>query len=221
MEVMGRDAGWLTAASALPSLTGKGPDLVYLPERVFDENEFIDSVNAALDRHPAVLVCVSEGIRFADGEYVGAGGQSGAVDVFGHKYLSGTGKVLESIVKARIGCKVRSVELSLPQRCAAHIASLTDIKESVSVGMAGVDLAVAGNTGVMATIERATDNGYSASYGMADIRAIANAIKQVPASYINEAGNGVTDECLEYLRPLIMGESAPEYVDGMPLHVVI
>ncbi len=221
VEVMGRDAGWLTAASALPSLSGKGPDLVYLPERVFDEKEFISSLNAALEKHPAVLVCVSEGIRFADGEYVGAGSQSGAVDVFGHKYLSGTGKVLESLVKEQIGCKVRSVELSLPQRCSAHIASLTDLTESVGVGKAGVELALAGNTGVMATIERAEGGEYSVSFGMADIKGIANGIKTVPQSYINDAGNGVTDECLEYLRPLIMGESAPLYENGLPHHVII
>ncbi|MBQ9069802.1 MAG: 6-phosphofructokinase [Clostridia bacterium] len=221
VEVMGRDAGWLTASAALPEISGDGPDLIYLPERVFDTEEFIASVKSAMEKHPAVLVCASEGIRFADGEYVGSGGQSGAVDAFGHKYLSGTGKVLENIVKEKLGCKVRSIELSLPQRCAAHIGSLTDINESVGVGMAGVRLALLGNTGVMATIERSAEKEYSVSYGMADIRTIANEIKTVPMDYINEAGNGVTEKCLEYLRPLIVGETAVKYENGLPKHVII
>ena len=221
IEIMGRDAGWLTTAAALPCLNGEGPDLIYLPEKVFDPDEFIASVKAAMEKHPAVLVCASEGIRFADGEYVGSGSQSGAVDVFGHKYLSGTGKVLEGMVKEKLGCKVRSVELSLTQRCAAHISSLADIKESVGVGMAGVSSAVAGNTGVMATILRSESDDYSVSYGVADIRNIANEIKTVPAEYINEAGNGVTDECLKYLAPLVLGELDVKYENGLPKHVVI
>ena len=221
VEVMGRDAGWLTASAALPEISGDGPDLIYLPECVFDTEKFIASVKSAMEKHPAVLVCASEGIRFADGEYVGSGGQSGAVDAFGHKYLSGTGKVLENIVKEKLGCKVRSIELSLPQRCAAHIGSLTDINESVGVGMAGVRLALLGNTGVMATIERSAEKEYSVSYGMADIRTIANEIKTVPMDYINEAGNGVTEKCLEYLRPLIVGETAVKYENGLPKHVII
>ena len=221
VEIMGRDAGWLTTASALASLNGEGPDLIYLPERVFDEDEFIASVNEALDKHPAVLVCASEGIRFANGEYVGSGSQSGAVDVFGHKYLSGTGKVLETVVKNRIGCKVRSIELSLPQRCAAHIASKNDIEESMGVGAAGVDMATQGKTGVMATIDRVCGDKYSVSFGSADIRNIANEIKTVPLEYINDKGNGVTDKCLDYLKPLIMGEPEVKYVNGMPKHVKI
>ena len=221
IEIMGRDAGWLTTAAALPYLNGEGPDLIYLPERVFDPDEFIASVKAAMEKHPAVLVCASEGIKLADGEYVGSGSQSGAVDVFGHKYLSGTGKVLEGMVKEKLGCKVRSVELSLTQRCAAHISSLTDVKESVGVGMAGVDSAVAGNTGVMATILRSESDDYSVSYGVADIRTIANEIKTVPEEYINEAGNGVTDKCLEYLAPLVLGELDVRYENGLPKHIVI
>ena len=221
VEIMGRDAGWLTASAALPGLTGAAPDLIYLPERTFDTEEFISSVKEAMEKHPAVLVCASEGIRFADGEYVGSGGQSGAVDAFGHKYLSGTGKVLESIVKERIGCKVRSIELSLPQRCAAHIASGTDIEESVGVGMAGVASAVSGKTGVMATIDRAEGENYSVSYGTFDISKIANEIKTVPADYINEAGNGLTEKCLDYLKPLIMGQTEVKYELGLPKHVII
>ena len=221
VEIMGRDAGWLTASSALASLSGEGPDLVYLPERVFDTDTFVSDVKERLKDHPAILVAVSEGIRFADGEYVGAGTQSGAVDVFGHKYLAGTGKVLESIVKNSIGCKVRSVELSLTQRCASHISSLTDINESVMVGKGAVKAATEGRTGVMMTIDRAEGDEYATTVGCADIAGIANAIKTVPAEYINEAGNGITEAGIEYLKPLIMGELELEYEMGLPKHFVI
>ena len=221
VEIMGRDAGWLTASAALASLGGEGPDLIYLPERVFDEDSFVNDVKERLKDHPAILVAVSEGIRFANGEYVGAGTQSGAVDVFGHKYLAGTGKVLESIIKNRIGCKVRSVELSLTQRCASHIASLTDINESVTVGKGAVEAAIGGKTGVMMTIDRVAGDEYSTIVGCADIAGIANAIKTVPAEYINEAGNGITEAGINYLKPLIMGELSLEYVNGLPKHFVI
>ena len=221
VEVMGRDAGWLTASAALPVVSGGvGPDLVYLPERVFDIDKFVSDVNAALQRHPAVLVAVSEGVRLADGEYVGAGGQSGAVDVFGHKYLSGTGKVLEGIFKEKIGCKVRSIELSLPQRCAAHIASLTDIRESVTVGKGAVAAAIEGRTGVMMTFVRSDEDGYTVSVGCENIAGIANAIKTVPDEYINADGNGITEEGIRYLAPLIEGETAPVYENGLPKHIV-
>ncbi len=221
VEIMGRDAGWLTASAALPSVTGDGPDLVYLPERDFDEDEFISSVNKALERHPAVLVAVSEGIRFADGRYVGEGTQSGAVDVFGHKYLAGTAKVLEELVRTRIGCKVRSAELSLTQRCAAHIASKTDIDESVRVGNAAVESAVSGATGVMMIFVRKTTEPYEVTISSADIKGIANEIKKVPDEYINAEGNGITDAGIKYLLPLIKGEISQIYDDGMPRHVKI
>ena len=221
VEIMGRDAGWLTASAALASLSGEGPDLVYLPERVFDEDSFISDVKARLEHHPAILVAVSEGVRFADGEYVGAGTQSGAVDVFGHKYLAGTGKVLESMVKNRIGCKVRSVELSLTQRCASHMASLTDINESVMVGKGAVKAATDGKTGVMMTIDRCEEDEYITTVGCADIAGIANAIKTVPTEYVNADGNGITEAGLKYLKPLIMGELTLEYENGLPKHVII
>ena len=221
VEIMGRDAGWLTASAALASIGDLGPDLVYLPERVFDEDSFVNDVKESLKKHPAILVAVSEGVRFANGEYVGAGTQSGAVDVFGHKYLAGTGKVLESIVKNRIGCKVRAVELSLTQRCASHMASLTDINESVMVGKGAVKAATEGKTGVMMTIDRAEGDEYTTTVGCADIAGIANAIKTVPTEYINDEGNGITEAGLNYLKPLIMGELTLKFENGLPKHVVI
>ena len=223
VEVMGRDAGWLTASAALPVLSGGiAPDLIYLPEKVFDPEKFISDVKAALADHPAILVAASEGIRFADGRYVGEGTDSRKVDAFGHTALSGTGKVLEELVKEHIGCKVRSIELSLPQRCAAHIASLTDLNESVNVGRGGVLSAVAGATGVMMTIVRDNEGGeYSTHIGTADISTIANEIRTVPDEYINAEGNGITEAGLEYLAPLIIGEPYIEYENGLPKHIVI
>ncbi len=221
VEIMGRDAGWLTAAAALPGVSGDGPDLVYLPERVFDEEEFVASVASALKTHPAVLVAVSEGIRFADGRYVGEGTQSGAVDVFGHKYLAGTGKVLEGIVKERIGCKVRSAELSLTQRCAAHIASKTDIDESLMIGAEAVKSAVGGKSGVMMIFERHEGEEYAVSVRTESIKGIANEIRTVPDSYISKEGNAITEEGIKYLLPLIKGEISQIYENGLPKHYII
>lgn len=220
VEIMGRDAGWLTAAAALPVISGgMAPDLIYLPERTFDVDVFIDSVNAALERHPAVLVAVSEGIRLADGTYVGASGS--AKDAFGHVQLSGAGKALEYIVKDRIGCKVRSIELNLPQRTAGHLLSKTDIVESVGVGMGAVGVALRGKTGVMMTIDRIEGDEYSSSVGCAEISAIANAVRGVPDEYINSESNGITDEGIKYLAPLIQGEIDLVYENGMPKHLII
>ena len=221
VEIMGRDAGWLTASAALPALSGDAPDLIYLPERVFDMDTFIADLEEKFKEKPALLVAVSEGIRFADGRYVGEGTQSGAVDVFGHKYLAGTGKVLEDAVKARLGCKVRSVELSLPQRCAAHVASKTDIDESLTVGKAAVKAATEGKTGVMMTFVRKSDAPYSVSVESADISGIANEIRIVPDEYINERANGITEAGIAYLKPLIIGEPEVKYEDGLPVHVII
>lgn len=216
VEVMGRDAGWLTASAALAE-----PDLVYLPEVSFDPEAFISDINEIQKNKPAVLVAVSEGIRFADGRYVGEGLGGRKIDAFGHVALSGAGKVIEELVKDRIGCKVRSVELNLPQRCASHILSKTDIEESVGVGRAAVDAATSGKSGVMMTINRTENDEYSVVYDSADISEIANGVRQVPRSFINENSNGVTDECVKYLAPLIIGELYPEYENGLPKHFII
>lgn len=220
IEIMGRDAGWLTASAALTKVSGGiAPDLVYLPERAFDPDEFICSINSIFEDHPAVLVAVSEGIRLADGTYVGEG--KGATDAFGHKSLSGAGKVLEELVKEKIGCKARSMELSLTQRCAAHILSKTDIDESVAVGRGAVKAATDGKTAVMMTINRNEGEEYSSYIGTADIATIANAVRGVPQEYINDQGNGITEEGINYLKPLIMGEVEVEYENGLPKHIVL
>ena len=221
VEIMGRDAGWLTAASALPrKVCGVAPDLVYLPEVVFDYDKFFEDIQKAFEKKPNIVVAVSEGIRLADGRYVGESTQSGATDVFGHKYLAGTGKMLENAVKEKLGCKVRSVELNLPQRCASHIASRCDLEESVSVGRAAVACAVRGESAKMMCFER-EDGEYSVKCIARDISEIANKIKYVPREYITERGNNVTDECVDYLLPLINGEVSITYKDGLPVHFVI
>ena len=129
--------------------------------------------------------------------------------------------MLEQIVKERLGCKVRSIELNLPQRCASHLASATDISESVGVGFSAVEAAISGKTGVMMTIDRAEGDEYSVTYGSADISGIANGVKRVPEEYINATGNGITEAGIKYLAPLIMGEVTPEYENGLPKHIII
>ena len=222
VEIMGRDAGWLTASAALGRLvSGMEPDLVYLPERPFSPEQFFADIRKALARHPNVVVAVSEGLECADGTLVGEGTQSGAVDAFGHKYLEGTGKALELAVKAEIGCKVRSIELNLPQRCAGHLVSDQDITESLEVGRNAVVAAVSGVSREMMTIQRVSSEPYAFEIGHEDIFKIANQTKCVPAEFINEEGNHVTDECLRYLLPLIKGERYPEYKDGLPCHWIL
>lgn len=222
VEIMGRDAGWLTASSAIGRVVnGVAPNLVYLPERTFSMEEFMEDVKAELEKQPNVVVAVSEGLQFADGTYVGEGTQSGAVDIFGHKYLSGTGKALEMAVKAEIGCKVRSVELNISQRCASHIASGTDIDESVRVGRGAVFAAAQGVTRRMMTILRNDGEEYSSIIDHSDVSEIANKTKHVDGKYINERGNNVTDECCKYLLPLIAGERDIKYENGLPVHIIL
>lgn len=221
VEIMGRDAGWLTASAALPSACGGfAPDYLYLPERPFDLQHFFADLREAHRRHPGVVVGVSEGIRFADGRYVGEASQTGAVDVFGHKYLAGAAKVLENEIKHELGCKVRAVELNLPQRCASHLASATDLTESGYVGAAAVTYAVAGVTGSMMVMERARDE-YRISYASRSIADIANKIRCVPDEFINDSSNYVTEACLNYLKPLIRGEAYPVFRDGLPVYTRI
>ena len=220
VEIMGRDAGWLTAASEVGRLVGlPSPDLVYLPERAFDMDEFFADIKKTLQDKPNVVVAVSEGLQFADGRFVGESTQGGAVDAFGHKYLAGTAKALELAVKDKLGIKVRSIELNLPQRCASHIASACDIEESFGVGKAAVSAAEQGVSREMMVILRDNNEGepYSSVYGHMDIDLIANRTKFVPKHFINERGNHVTDECLRYILPLIEGECYPEYKNGLPV----
>ena len=222
VEIMGRDAGWLTAASSIGRVVnGIAPDLIYLPERVFDLDRFYADVAAAFERHPNVVVAVSEGLRFADGKYVGEGTQSGVADAFGHKYLAGTGKALELAVRDHFGCKVRSIELNLCQRCAAHLQSAVDVEESLRVGRAAVAAAIDGVSRVMMGIQRVSDEPYATEIDYSDISKIANMIREVPDKFINAEGNNVTDECARYLLPLIEGNTEPEWKNGLPVYCII
>lgn len=220
VEIMGRDAGWLTAASALPLLSGEGPDLIYLPERPFDIPSFLASVKSAFERHPNVVVAVSEGLRLADGTYLSKSAQTEGTDAFGHQQLSGTGRFLEHVVKREFGCKVRSVELSLAQRCAAHISSATDIEESVRTGKAAVEAALEGRSGHMMVAVR-EEGDYAIRISSVPVSEIANKVKTVPNEYINETGDGITEAGLRYLVPLIIGERARVFENGMPKHFKI
>ena len=217
VELMGRDAGWLTASAGLPSYFGyKGADLIYLPERFFDDDAFIKAVLNQLEKKPYVVVAVSEGIRYPNGNYVGEGKQNGVTDEFGHKYLAGTARVLEALVKEKIGCKVRSVELNLPQRCSAHILSKTDIQDSVKIGKRAVKYALLGKSGIMLIFK--SKNGKTAiSY--VKINRVANKVRNVPDEFINEDGNNVTSKCMEYIAPLILGEPKLKYENGLPVHL--
>ncbi len=222
VEIMGRDAGWLTAAAGILSrYHGTSPDLIYLPERTFSFAQLFADIETAFRRHPNVVIAVSEGIRSADGHYVGEGSQSGVEDVFGHQYLSGTAKTLEHAVKEHFGCKVRSVEMNILQRCAAHIASKTDIDESVHIGMAAVDYAVRGESGKMMTFTRLSDHPYAADITAVDIAMAANHVRKMPDSFINAAGNHITEACIDYILPLCEGEVLLKYRHGIPMHLTI
>ncbi len=222
VEIMGRDAGWLTAATAIPRLYGQAcADLVYLPETPFDYDCFIDDILELQKTKPNIVVAVSEGIKDEYGRYVGDGTQSGLVDNFGHKYLAGAGKILENYVRRRIGCKVRSIELSLPQRCSGHILSKCDIDESIQVGRKAVTAAINGETGVIPVFKRQNCSDYQITIETIPVEAVANKVKNVETEYINERGNNVTNELLNLLAPLIEGEINIPKIHGIPKHFVI
>ncbi|MBO5938681.1 MAG: 6-phosphofructokinase [Clostridia bacterium] len=222
VEIMGRDAGWLTASSAIGRVVdGRAPDLVYLPERSFDMEQFFARIEEKFREHPNLVVAVSEGLQFADGRYVGEGQQSGVADAFGHKYLSGTGKALEFAIKERFGCKVRSVELNLPQRCAGHLLSRTDIEESVSIGKKAVEAAIDGVSGEVMIFVRSSTAPYVCEISHEKVTKIANQTKYVPDEFINETADNVTDDCCNYLLPLIVGECDVIYNNGLPKHIIL
>jgi 6-phosphofructokinase len=215
---MGRDAGWLTAAAALArNGYNSAPHLIYLPEVPFDTDDFLLDVKRMLFERNNVIIAVSEGIRDASGNYISASEKS--VDTFGHSQLSGAGKTLEFLVKEKLGVKVRSIEVNVLQRCAAHLASKTDLMESVELGKKAVALSEEGVTASMVTMNRVSDDPYTIEYGYAEIKNIANEAKSVPTEWINAAGNDVTQELIDYLTPLIQGESNVTYENGLPVYM--
>ena len=221
VEIMGRNAGWLTGAAALAKGEDcPGPDLIYLPELTFDIEAFGNKVKDLLSQKPAVDVAVSEGIRLADGRYVCELGQStDFVDAFGHKQLSGTANYLASYIAGEIGCKTRAIELSTLQRSASHCASRIDILEASQVGGAAVKAADEGDSGKMVVLNRISDDPYQCGTEVKDVHKIANDEKLVPREWVNEEGTYVTDEFVNYVRPLIQGDVSPIMVDGIPRHL--
>ena len=216
VEIMGRHAGWLTASSAVLHAYGDpAPHLVYVPESHFSEKKFLRDVEQEMAKHKAVIVAVSEGVAVPEGV------QSGAVDNFGHKYLSGIGKYLEQLVREKIGCKVRSIELNVMQRCSSHLCSKTDIDESEQIGAAGVQCALSGETGRVMVFRRIHDMPYTVVMEPADASQIANREKFLPREFLTPAGNNISDKAMPYFLPLIQGELNLQMHGGIPKHFTI
>jgi 6-phosphofructokinase 1 len=218
IEIMGRNAGWLTAASVLARDTGvPAPHLIYLPEMPFSPDDFITRTERLLKEEHHIVVAVSEGIHYADGAYLADTGA--AEDMFGHKTLGGVATVLEALIKERIDfpkLKTRAIQFSTLQRAAAHSASATDLTESYQCGYRATEAALAGHTGVMVTIQRESDEPYLIRYAEAALGHIANAEKTVPLEWIKNGGTDVSREMIDYLRPLVRGETTEHMEGGLP-----
>lgn len=220
VEIMGRNAGWLTASAALARINGgSGVDLIYLCEKDFDNARFVRDVKEKLAVKPGILIAVSEGVKDANGAYVSDQISSGAVDNFGHKYIAGAARALEQLVRNEIGCKVRAIELNLMQRAAAHIASETDIVESLMLGQKALSCALDGESGRMAAIQRLSDEPYRVEFISVPVNEVANHEKTVPMNWITPDGHDVTDELIAYMKPLIQGETNVKYANGIPLQI--
>ena len=223
VEVMGRHAGWLTAASALAKSDDcEGVDAIFLPEVPLDLDKFVEKVRTLAKKKPAIVIVVSEGIRTTTGEFVCEMGKNDVgVDAFGHKQLNGCADVLANLIKEKTGLKTRPIILSSLQRAAAHVASLTDLREAEKVGKHGAKLAFNNESGKMVIMERVSNNPYKIKYSsFNDIHDIANLEKKVPLEWIDQENNYVKDELIDYIRPLILGEVKQYYKDGVPEHLI-
>lgn len=220
VEIMGRHAGWLTAAAALAKGEDcSGCDAIYVPEDTFDLDEFKSRINKLAKEKSSIVIAVSEGITTADGKFVcELGNDSRAVDAFGHKQLSGCASTLADIIHNETGLKTRAIEFSTLQRAATHLASLTDIEEAVLCGKKAVEAADQGKTGLMVIMKREGD--YDIKYDLYDIHDIANVEKKIPEDMIDKENKQLTNKYIEYARPLIMGELTPIYKNGLPQHLV-
>ena len=216
VEIMGRHAGWLAASAALATAYGSGPDLIYLPELDFDMDKFLADVVRIYKETGKCFIAVSEGIHYADGSFVSEA-KTSATDGFGHAQLGGLAALLANIVKEKTGAKVRGIELSLLQRCGAHLASATDVEEACTAGMEAVRNAVNGVSGKMVAFEREMIDGkYHCKYVLLPLSSVANYEKKVPLEWINENGNGLKQEFIDYVLPLIQGEPEIPRVDSLP-----
>ncbi len=216
IEIMGRHAGWLAAASALAAYKGHGPDLIYLPEIPFDIDKMLADVKRVYEKSGKVILAVSEGVQTLDGKFIPELVGEVSVDAFGHKQLGGTASVLATYLKEQIGCKVRGIELSLMQRCAAHLASQTDVDESFLAGQTAVRCAVDGITDFMVGFQRPETGPYKCEIKLVPLADVANTEKRVPREWINEAGNFIKQEFIDYALPLIQGESKIAIEEGLP-----
>ena len=221
IEVMGRNAGWLTAATALAKGEDcEGVDEIYLPERVFDVDKFVERMGERLKENRSIVVAVSEGVKVADGRYVcELSDHVDYVDAFGHKQLAGTARFLAGKVAEKYGVKTRAIELSSLQRCAAHIQARIDVTEAFNCGGAAVKAAFEGKTGLVITLNRISDDPYMCIAEEADVHKIANVEKKVPSEWITEDGTYVKSELVHYIMPLIQAEITPLWVNGLPRHV--
>lgn len=221
IEIMGRNAGWLTGASALSKGEDcDGPDLIYLPEVAFEIDKFVSRVKKLLEKKDVVVIAISEGIRTEDGKYISElSTASDYVDAFGHKQLTGSASYLANVINQQIGCKARAVEFSTLQRSAAHLASRVDVNEAFMVGGAAVKAADEGDTGKMVVIDRVSDDPYQSATGIYDVHKIANGEKLVPREWITKDGTYVTEEFIDYVRPLIQGDYPCVMVGGIPRHL--
>lgn len=220
IEIMGRDAGWLTAASVLARTEfSAAPHLIYLPEVAFDKEQFIHDLQEMVWKYKNVIVAVSEGIRDKDGTYISA--TDAAADKFGHAQLSGAGKALEYLVKKSLGIKVRSVEINVLQRCAGHMASKTDLEESFASGKHAVSLANDGKTGQMVTLTRLSDTPYTYELSCTPVSEVANQAKEVPLTWIADNHHDVTEDMITYLKPLVTGEVNTDFQDGIAAYLPI
>ena len=220
VEIMGRNAGWLTAASALArNEYNIAPDLIYLPEIPFDVEKFLDDIAKEFETKRSIVIAVSEGIRDRDGNFLDDDSKYAKKDAFGHVLHSGTGKKLESLVFKRFDCKVRSIELNVLQRCAMHIAAKTDLDESFAIGNHAVNVALQGISGHVVGFKRLSNQPYQVEYISNDVRNVANLEQKIPLEWIAPSGNDITQELYDYLIPLIQGEVIIKYHNGIPQYL--
>ncbi|MGB4458062.1 MAG: 6-phosphofructokinase [Defluviitoga tunisiensis] len=217
METMGRHAGWLAASTSLAKLNADfGPHIILLPERIFDEDNFVNKVKYEVEKNGYCTIAVSEGIRYKSGSFVS---DMGYTDSFGNRQLGDAGRVVANIILTRLGLKVHVAVPDYLQRSSGHIVSKTDREEAIKVGEVALDLALSGISGFMVTINRVSNEPYQVQYGKVPLFEVANNTKYMPEEFIADDGYGVNDKFIKYAKPLIFGESYPDYKDGIPDYV--
>ncbi|GAA4350620.1 6-phosphofructokinase [Kangiella taiwanensis] len=217
MEVMGRHAGWIAAAGGLAcEKDGDAPHIILFPEIAFNKEKFLKKVERTVKKHGYCAIVVSEGAAYKDGTFLA---DAGTVDAFGHKQLGGVAPVVAQMIKGELGYKYHWAVCDYLQRAARHIASETDVEQAYAMGQAAVEFADAGKNAVMPTIVRKNTKTYRWTVGEAKLADVANVEKMMPRKYISRDGFGITEECREYLQPLIVGEAYPPYKNGLPQYV--